>query len=418
MATHVRPECPAHARRFAAGLAVLILAVAALPPRAVATDPARVVAVGDIHGEFEGFVAILRATGLIDARHRWSGGRATLVQTGDFNDRGDDVRAVMDLLMALEREAPRHGGRVVTLLGNHEVMVMLGDFVDVTPAICASFADGRSESRRQRAWRQHQALASRQAGVFETAPRVYTLTREEFLGSWPPGCLEYREALTPRGRYGAWLRSLDAAAIIEGTLYMHAGASADLPVESVAEINTRVRHELDEFDRLTNALVVARLALPHFTLQQMLEVAMAQVQATNAVVKEARERGVAPANVRIDVPAALAAADLMRIGQWWLVAPEGPMWYRGYALDTEEALADPLAEVLSRLGATHMAVAHTVTSDGRIRARAGGRLFLIDTGMLTRVYNGRPSALDRRTGGAFTAVYLDRRDALTAPARP
>src|SRR6185436_11794872 len=52
----------------------------------------RIVAVGDIHGAFDQFVAILRAAGLIDNRNRWSGKKAVLVQTGDILDRGPDSR--------------------------------------------------------------------------------------------------------------------------------------------------------------------------------------------------------------------------------------------------------------------------------------------------------------------------------------
>src|SRR4029434_7702368 len=82
----------------------------------------RVVAVGDIHGAFDGFVAILRAAQIIDSRNRWSGRRAVLVQTGDVLDRGPDSRKAIDLLRQLERDAQRAGGRVVSLLGNHELM--------------------------------------------------------------------------------------------------------------------------------------------------------------------------------------------------------------------------------------------------------------------------------------------------------
>src|SRR5262245_13373628 len=58
----------------------------------------RVVAIGDVHGAYDPFVALLRATGLTDGRGRWTGGRAILVQTGDVVDRGPDSRRVLDLL--------------------------------------------------------------------------------------------------------------------------------------------------------------------------------------------------------------------------------------------------------------------------------------------------------------------------------
>jgi len=52
------------------------------------------VAVGDVHGNFEGLAGILQRTGLIDENLKWIGGQAVLVQTGDLLDRGGGVRQV------------------------------------------------------------------------------------------------------------------------------------------------------------------------------------------------------------------------------------------------------------------------------------------------------------------------------------
>ena len=86
------------------------------------TATPRVIAIADIHGAGDAFVGILQAAGLVDAGQHWSGGTATFVQTGDYFDRGPGVRRVLDLLMAIEPEAKRAGGRTEILLGNHEVM--------------------------------------------------------------------------------------------------------------------------------------------------------------------------------------------------------------------------------------------------------------------------------------------------------
>ena len=69
----------------------------------------RLVAIGDIHGAADAFARILQKAGLIDASQHWSGGTATLVQTGDYLDRGGGVRQVLDLLMRLEGEAKAAG---------------------------------------------------------------------------------------------------------------------------------------------------------------------------------------------------------------------------------------------------------------------------------------------------------------------
>ncbi|PYT21070.1 MAG: hypothetical protein DMG57_39860 [Acidobacteria bacterium] len=43
----------------------------------------RLVAIGDIHGDFEWFTAVLRSAGLLDEDGNWTGGKTHLVQVGD-----------------------------------------------------------------------------------------------------------------------------------------------------------------------------------------------------------------------------------------------------------------------------------------------------------------------------------------------
>ena len=74
-------------------------------PVAAASRSRRIVAVGDIHGAFDELTSILQEAGLIDEELRWSGGDAIFVQTGDFTDRGPNVRQCIDLLMRLQQEA-------------------------------------------------------------------------------------------------------------------------------------------------------------------------------------------------------------------------------------------------------------------------------------------------------------------------
>ncbi len=106
----------------------------------------RVVAVGDLHGDLDASLAVLSMAGLVDAGGHWSGGEAVLVQTGDVTDRGPDSRGVIELLERLEAEAAAAGGRVVAMLGNHEVMNLLGDWRYVSPEDVAGF--GSVEARR------------------------------------------------------------------------------------------------------------------------------------------------------------------------------------------------------------------------------------------------------------------------------
>jgi hypothetical protein len=93
---------------------------------------ARVVAIGDLHGDLAAARAALRLAGAIDDGGRWAGGGLVLVQTGDEIDRGDQDREIIDLFDRLAEEARAAGGAVHALNGNHEIMNVQGDFRYVT----------------------------------------------------------------------------------------------------------------------------------------------------------------------------------------------------------------------------------------------------------------------------------------------
>src|SRR5688572_6124464 len=111
-------------RLLQALLAALFALTFAAPAQAVSEwdNVPRIVAIGDLEGDYEKFVDMLRTAELIDARNNWRGGRAHLVQLGDIPDRGPNSRQIMDLLMRLEPQARRAGGHVHALIGNHEAM--------------------------------------------------------------------------------------------------------------------------------------------------------------------------------------------------------------------------------------------------------------------------------------------------------
>lgn len=102
---------------------------------------ARIVAIGDLHGDLTATRAVLKLAGAIDDKDHWSGGELVVVQTGDEIDRGDDDRAILDLFDRLEVEAKAAGGRVVPLLGNHEIMNVEDDFRYVTKGGMEAFSD-------------------------------------------------------------------------------------------------------------------------------------------------------------------------------------------------------------------------------------------------------------------------------------
>ena len=91
--------------------------------------PRKLIAVGDVHGQFEGFVKILRHAKLLSAQHHWCGGNNRLVQIGDILDRGPFSLKVDALLDQLQAEALAQGGEVIRLVGNHELELMMENFL-------------------------------------------------------------------------------------------------------------------------------------------------------------------------------------------------------------------------------------------------------------------------------------------------
>ncbi|RKP05463.1 Metallo-dependent phosphatase-like protein [Thamnocephalis sphaerospora] len=88
----------------------------------------RIVAVGDLHGDMDSALSVLRMARVIDNSGRWSGGSNTvLVQTGNIIDYGPDTKDLLTFFAQLVQEANRAGGRVIQLLGNHEIMNMAHD---------------------------------------------------------------------------------------------------------------------------------------------------------------------------------------------------------------------------------------------------------------------------------------------------
>ena len=103
--------------------------------------PDRIVAIGDLHGDLDATRRALRLGGIIDDADRWIGATAIVVQTGDVLDRGDDERAIVDLLLDLQSEAAAAGGALHVLSGNHEILTVYGEHTYVTDGACDAFAD-------------------------------------------------------------------------------------------------------------------------------------------------------------------------------------------------------------------------------------------------------------------------------------
>ena len=318
--------------------ALLFSAVPARPD-----SPARIVAIGDLHGDYDAWRAVAAASGLIDAKGKWTGGKAVLVQLGDVPDRGPDSLKIIRDLMRLQREASRKGGKVYALVGNHEAMNMTNDLRYVHPGEYAAFADAQSASRRDIVYESNKAAieAAYKAKFPTMTPDVI---RAEWMKTMPPGKVEHQLAWAPDGEIGRWVLRNPAVLKIGDTLFVHGGISAAYAAMPIEVINRRV-----------------------------------------AAAVKAREE--APASIIND--------------------PRGPLWYRGLVTreGADETTVAPMSAetppltidqevdlVLNSFRVKRIVVGHTPSLQGVLSA-SNGHLWRADSG-ISRVYGGTPAYLE------------------------
>jgi len=90
-------------------------------------DVSKVIAISDIHGQFNIMMTLLKSHQVIDKSGKWTFGDNHLIIVGDNFDRGPQVMDILWFLFKLQKQATLAGGRVHVLLGNHEIMVLNGD---------------------------------------------------------------------------------------------------------------------------------------------------------------------------------------------------------------------------------------------------------------------------------------------------
>lgn len=336
--------------RSVLGAALLCLAaLAALP--ALAQAPPRLVAVGDLHGDFQAWSQITLAAGLTDAAGHWNGGKTVLVQLGDITDRGPDSLKIIRNLQQLSTEASAAGGRVVVLLGNHEAMNLIGDLRYVHPGEFAAFADRQSVARRERLYLRERPKI--EAAARARNPRLRpSEIRDEWLARTPLGWVEHRAAWAPTGELGRWAARNPAVVKIGDTVFAHGGISAEYGKISIDDINRRVA-----------AAMLAADAGPKSILED----------------------------------------------------PLGPLWYRGLVMRDPDAQSRrgnsvhnaqaELTEVLTAYGAQRMVIAHTPSLTG-IGITYGGKLIRIDTGI--SIHYGGPLSWLEIAGAKVTPRSIKR----------
>lgn len=309
----------------------------------------KIVAVGDIHGDYENFAVILKGTGIVDEELHWIAGKTHFVQTGDVMDRGPDARKILDLLMLLEKEAEQAGGKVHVLIGNHEEMNITGiafrnpDYVTVDQFI-SFLPEGYKKSKERELEKKIRALriqgkkSQEEAAVSE----FWNALRND-----PSGRREYLRNFSRD--YGSWILKQNAVIKINDTVFVHGGISEKFSKRKLEDINNQLRLELGDSRRAILSGSSPMIARPEVVYNE-----------------------------------------------------EGPLWYRELATVPEEDMGEEVDRILANLGAKHMVIAHTprIRGNAEDMTRFDKKIWIIDTG-IAHVYRGYIRALIIQNGDFY-----------------
>jgi hypothetical protein len=342
-------------------------------PRAVWTDVDHIVAIADIHGAYEELTGLLRDIGIVDDSLAWTGGNTHLVSVGDLLDRGPDSRDVMDLLMRLQQEAPASGGEVHVVLGNHELMNIIGDLRYVSDEDFAHYDDEQARALREKAFTE--LLAS------GDLPADEQLAREQFDVRFPRGFFGHRAAFAPDGRYGQWLLDLPVIIVIDDTAFVHGGLPTLVANQDLDDLNRNIHARLTDLLSVRSELAAASVFSP-YDMRGDYRIASDRLDALSDDAAEPP-----PAPIVESLREYVSLYDSPELGI------NGPMWYRG-SVYCRPVLERPiLLAALDRLDADRVVVGHTPTEDRRSHTLLDGHIVMLDTGMLASYYGGRPTAL-------------------------
>ncbi|KAH7102743.1 Metallo-dependent phosphatase [Auriculariales sp. MPI-PUGE-AT-0066] len=293
----------------------------------------RVVALGDLHGDYNNTLEALRLGKVIDSRGNWAGGSTTLVQVGDIFDRANDTIQIFELLDKLRLQAPLAGGKVLTHIGNHEMMNLLGDWRYVDEAEIETF--GGVEKR-------YEAIAHGQIG--QTLRKNYRITTRLPLH---PAAGKLENDFDPASTSTS---NLSHAALS----FVHGGLAFGLP-------------GLTPYPSYLNNLGAS-------------------------LVKKLTERTelpqpYPPSTERPTLPETVTQEEITFNGA------EGPYWARDWALtDDSDELCQQAVEVLNSIGCERMLMGHTPL-DYIMFTRCNAKIVIVDTG-ISRGMMDAPSALE------------------------
>jgi uncharacterized short protein YbdD (DUF466 family) len=295
-------------------------------------DVEKLVIIGDIHGDYDSYISVLREAGVINRRGNWIGDDTHLVQVGDVPDRGPDTLKIIEHLQKLETQAKRNDGMVHVLIGNHEYMNVVSDLRYVHPGEYKAMTS-RNSSRFRDAYYQ-QVVAS--LLNLEEPPVIDDAFKDKWYEDIPLGYVEHRLTWQPGGDINNWVSTHNSVIRINDMLFMHAGLGPIMLTMSLDDLNNQIRAEM-----------------------------LGALQPENNLGDN----------------------------------EDGPLWYRGLAMNAETTESAHVEALLSTYGVKHVIVGHTPEL-GVITPRFGGKVIITDTGM-SAYYGTHKASMLVENGEAF-----------------
>jgi hypothetical protein len=287
----------------------------------------RIVAVGDLHGDLPNARRVLNFSGVIDEFGDWSGDVDFFVQTGDIIDRGDDTIHLFMWMDRLRTQALHAGGVVLSHLGNHEWMNAMGDWRYVYPSELKTFGTIAARQRMLSTGRIGRSWASN----YTTASR---LPLHPSIG--PPN--------TPDppviGEQTTHEDPMSHAALS----FVHGGLSPTYP-------------DLSPFPTRINALSDSLLAK----------------------LQHRKQPPPHPPNPYPGLPSDATPEEKRLYGS------DGPLWYRGWALEDEKTVCEQVDWVLAQTGTRRMIMGHTPDFHNIVQDAAARSLSLIPAYLMLMV---------------------------------
>jgi hypothetical protein len=216
-------------------------------PSESATLPSKYFATSDIEGSIDAFILMLKKANIMDNNYNWSYGTGHIYIMGDVFDRGPYVTQCLWLIYKLEQEAANAGGKLHFILGNHDIMNLIGDY---------RYVNAKYMTNAQT--------------IGETYSALYDADSE----------------------LGKWLRSKNILEKSGSTLFLHAGISPDVAAlpKTVTDLNVYVGNVINKTCTTQNCKTATSGSVGLYWYRGMAQQALTQAQVDAILTKFGADR--------------------------------------------------------------------------------------------------------------------------------